>query len=125
MPLRVIIVEDNLIARELLKEMIEALGHQVVAEAEDLATTVAAYKQHKPDVLTIDLSLPTGDGLAILKALRRTDPKARAIIISGNSQARIREEVLKAGAANFLAKPIDLAALRACLCKLFPHADNA
>jgi two-component system chemotaxis response regulator CheY len=124
MGLRMIVVEDNLLTREMIKEMIEILGHQVVAEAEDLATTMAAYQQHKPDGLTIDLSLPKEDGLAILKALRAADPNVRAIIVSGNSQARIREEVLKAGAVDLLPKPIELDSLRQCLGRAFPDANN-
>ncbi|MBI5239865.1 MAG: response regulator [Elusimicrobia bacterium] len=125
MALRMVVVEDNLLTRELIKEMIECLGHQVVAETDDLATTMAAYQQHKPDGLTIDLSLPKEDGLTILKALREADPNVRAIIVSGNSQARIKEEVLKAGAVDLLPKPIEMATLRACLGKVFPDADNA
>ncbi|MDD5630028.1 MAG: response regulator, partial [Elusimicrobia bacterium] len=60
-----------------------------------------------------------------LKALREADPNVRAIIVSGNSQARIREEVLKAGAVDLLPKPIELDALRRILGKVAPHADNA
>jgi CheY-like chemotaxis protein len=125
MGLRVVVVEDNLLTRELIKEMLDCLGHQVVAEAEDLAGALAALQQHKPDGFTIDLSLPKEDGLTILKALREADPNVRAIIVSGNSQARIREEVLKAGAVDLLPKPIEMATLRACLGKVFPNADNA
>jgi two-component system chemotaxis response regulator CheY len=125
MGLRLIIVEDNLLMREMLKEMLDLLGHQVVAEAEDLAGTLAAYEQHKPDALTIDLSLPKEDGLTILRTLRVKDPRVRAIIVSGNSQTRIRDEVLKAGAADFLSKPIELDVLRQCLGKVSPNANNS
>jgi two-component system chemotaxis response regulator CheY len=124
MGLRLIIVEDNLLTREMIKEMLDILGHRVVAEAEDLAGALAAYQLHKPDALTIDLSLPKEDGLAILKALRAADPQACAIIVSGNSQARIKEEVLRAGAVDLLPKPIELDSLRQVLAKVFPHADN-
>ena len=125
MALRMIIVEDNLVTREMIKDMLDLLGHQVVAEVEDLAGTLAAYQQHKPDGLTIDLSLPKEDGLTILKALRAADPNVRAIIVSGNSQARIREEVLAAGAVELLPKPIELDSLRKVLGKVFPNADHA
>jgi len=125
MALRMIIVEDNLLTREMIKDMLELLGHQVVAEADDQAGAVAAYRQHKPDGLTIDLSLPKEDGLTILKALRKVDPNVRAIIVSGNSQVRIREEVLRAGAVELLPKPIELDSLRQVLGKVFPNADHA
>jgi two-component system chemotaxis response regulator CheY len=125
MALRMVVVEDNLLTRELIKEMLDCLGHQVVAEAEDLVGALSALKEHKPDGFTIDLSLPKEDGLTILKALREADPNVRAIIVSGNSQARIKEEVVKAGAVDLLPKPIEMDTLRACLGKVFPNADNA
>jgi len=124
MGLRLIIVEDNFLMREMIKGLLEILGHQVVAEAEDLAGTLAAYEQHKPDALTIDLSLPNEDGLTILRTLRVKYPGVRAIIVSGNSQARMREEVLKAGAIDLLPKPVEMDTLRACLGKVFPNANN-
>ncbi|MDD5629190.1 MAG: response regulator, partial [Elusimicrobia bacterium] len=67
MALRMMIVEDNLLTREMIKDMLDILGHQVVAEADDLAGALAAYRQHQPDALTIDLSLPKEDGLTILR----------------------------------------------------------
>ena len=124
MPLRMVIVEDNLLTRELIKDMLELLGHDVVAAAEDLSGALSAYRQHRPDLMTIDLSLPKEDGLTILKALKAADPAVQAIIVSGNSQARIREEVLRAGAIELLSKPIELDALRRCIEKAFPNANN-
>ncbi len=118
------IVEDNFLTREMFKDMLDILGHQVVAEAEDLAGALAAYQKYKPDGLTIDLSLPKEDGLTILKALCKADPKVRAIIVSGNSQARIREQALQAGAMELLPKPIELDSLREVLGKVFPNENH-
>jgi DNA-binding NarL/FixJ family response regulator len=124
MGLRMVIVEDNLLTREMIKDMLDLLGHQVVAEAEDLAGALAALQQHKPDGFTIDLSLPKEDGLSILQALRKADPNVRGIIVSGNSQARIRDEVIKAGAVDLLPKPIELDSLRQVLERVYPNANN-
>jgi len=124
MSLRILIVEDSPITREMVKGMLGMLGHQVVAETEALNETLAAYQQHRPDAVAIDLSLPKEDGLTILKALRKLDARARVVVVSGNSQARIREEVLKAGAVDLLAKPIELDALRASLERISPHENN-
>jgi len=124
MALRVMIVEDSPLTREMLKEMLDILGHKVVAEAENLSGALAAYQQHRPDLVTIDLSLPQEDGLTILRALRKADPAARAVIVSGNSQARIREEALAIGAMDLLGKPIELDSLRQLLEKIPAHADT-
>ena len=112
MGLRMMIVEDSPITREMLKEMLAALGHEVVAEADNLADALSGYEKNRPDAVTMDLSLPKEDGLTILKALLTVHPQAKVFIISGNSQERIRQEILKAGAADLLPKPIEIDTLR-------------
>ncbi|HBT61611.1 MAG TPA: two-component system response regulator [Elusimicrobia bacterium] len=118
MGLRVLIVEDNIITREMLKGMLAILGHEVVGEVDNLQDLLAAYKEQKPDVVTMDLSLPKEDGLTILRALRKSDAAARVVVISGNSQERIIDEIHKAGAAGLLAKPIQFEALEKCLASI-------
>lgn len=91
----------------MLKEMLEANGLRVVAEAEDLQGALQAYKAQKPDAVTLDLSLQSQDGMAVLKALKSLDPHAKVVVISGNSQKKTLDEAFAAGASDFLAKPID------------------
>jgi two-component system chemotaxis response regulator CheY len=105
MPLRILVVDDSVVVRGLIQEFAERFGHQVVAEAASLPEAVAAYQSHNPDLVTLDLSLVGGDGLAVLKALRGLDPKARILVISGNVQQAVHDEVQGAGAAGFLSKP--------------------
>lgn len=108
MALRILIIDDSPISRILIKEMVETAGHQAVAEAENQAQALEAYRAHKPDVVTLDLSLVNEDGRVILKELIRQDPQAKVLIVSGNSQSRVQDELAKNGAAGFLAKPVDL-----------------
>ena len=107
MPLRVIIVDDSPITRIMIRDMLESFDHQVVAETETLADTVKAYLTYKPDLVTLDLSLTKENGLTILKALREADPRAKVLIVSGNSQNKVREQIVTSGAAGFLSKPFD------------------
>ncbi len=104
MALRILVVDDSPVSRILITEMVRENGHQVVAEAENLAQVLAAYKTHKPDVVTLDLSLASEDGLTILKALRQFDPKAKIVVISGNSQTKVIDEITAAG-AGYVPKP--------------------
>ena len=108
MPLRILIVDDSDMTRELIHEFAECSGHQIVAEAATMQEAVAAYQSSKPDLVTLDLSLADGDGLGVLKALRRLDPRARVIVVSGTIQKNARDEVQRAGAAGFLSKPFSL-----------------
>ena len=63
MPLRILVVDDSVVTRSLIQEFAECFGHAVVAEAATLPDAVAAFKEHKPDLVTLDLSLADGDGL--------------------------------------------------------------
>lgn len=111
---RVLIIDDNAAVRLILSGMLEELGHQVVGEAADADAALKAYKELKPDFVTLDLSLSaTGgaDGTVVLDALRKADSSARIIVISGNAQAKLREKLASAGARGFVAKPIQEAEL--------------
>ena len=119
-PLRALIVDDSVATRMLLKDMLESAGHQVVAEAENQTEALQAYAAHKPDVMTLDLSLAQGDGLSVLKAIRQLDANAKVVVISGNSQQKVLEMIQAAGAAGFLAKPFKIDELVAAVERVVP-----
>src|SRR5438105_13664232 len=120
MPARVLVVDDNVSARVMLKEMLEIHSHQVIAEADNLSGTLKAYQEKKPDLVTLDLSLTQEDGITILKALRQADKNAKVIIISGNSQKKVQEIAMAAGASGFLGKPIEMDELIKMVKKICP-----
>ncbi|MFI5350475.1 MAG: response regulator [Elusimicrobiota bacterium] len=108
-PLRFLVVDDNEAVRMILTDLLMDLGHQVVGEAEDFDSALEAFEKHKPDMMTLDLSLSAvggGDGLSVLKALRQKHPDAKIIVVSGNSQKKVYEQLEKDGAAAFISKPI-------------------
>lgn len=113
--MRILVVDDNPVFRAMLAEMILGLGHEVLGEEETLAGTLKAYHQGRPDVVTLDLSLEKEDGLTVLASLRRLDHKVKVLIISANTQDKVREAHLRAGAAGFLAKPFNIGDLEAAL----------
>ena len=120
MPLRLLVVDDSPVSRILITEMVREGGHEVVAEAEDMAQTLEAYRNQKPDLVTLDLSLAKEDGRAILKALLENDPKAKVLVISGNTQERVIADLITAGAAGFVAKPFDQDDLLRALTRFSP-----
>ena len=119
-PKRILIIDDNAAIRMILTDMLETLGHKVVAEAADSVAALKAYSEQKPDIVTLDLSLSAvggADGLSVLKSLRLADAKARVIVISGNAQEKVRTLVEQAGACAFVGKPIKEDDLNAALAK--------
>jgi len=115
---RILIIDDDDLARSILEQAFVAGGHEVVAQADSLTAAVKAYKKSTPDLVTLDLSLADNDGRQILAALKSADPKAKVLIISGNSQQSIKDSLVAAGAAAYLEKPIDFDALLALTARL-------
>lgn len=102
---RILIVDDTAFMRMSLRKLLEQHGHEVVGEAENGADAVQKYAELKPDIVTLDITMPKMDGLAALKALLALDPDARVIMCSAMGQKSMVIEALKAGAKDFIVKP--------------------
>ncbi len=120
MSLKVLVVDDSPVTRELLKEMLAFLEHEVVAEAENVKDAIKAYDSLRPELVMLDLSLADGDGFSVLKGIRRLHSEAKIIVLSGNPQKNVREQALSLGARAFLTKPMNLDEFRDTLAKIFP-----
>ena len=92
----------------MLAEFAEGVGHQIVGEAETADGALEEYKKLSPDLVFLDLSLMDGDGLTTLRNIRETDPDAKVMVISGNAQRKVREQVMAAGAIAYISKPVDM-----------------
>ena len=102
---RIMIVDDAAFMRGILKETILNTGCDVVAEAKSGEEAVRLYKQFKPDLVTMDITMPGMDGITALKEIRAYDPKAKVIICSAMGQQVMVVNALQAGAKDFLVKP--------------------
>ena len=104
---RVLIVEDNDDAREMLKALLEQEGHEVYAAA-DGTEGVRAASRLRPDLALVDLGLPILDGFEVARFIRRQDHQPqRLVALTGYGQAEDRERALRAGFDDHLVKPVD------------------
>lgn len=103
----IVVVDDSKMSRKILRNILEGAGYAVVAEATDGEEGVAAYMQYKPDVITLDITMPNLDGIGALKAIIEADKNARAIMISAAGQQQKIIEALKLGAEKFITKPFE------------------
>ena len=102
---RVLVVDDAAFMRKMLTDVLTRGGHEVAGEAADGVAAVAAYQDVKPDMVTLDITMPEKDGLAALKEIMALDPGARVVMCSALGQeARVLESV-KLGARDFVVKP--------------------
>src|ERR1700736_6012639 len=104
-PLRVLVADDHEIVRKGLRSLLEAQpGWQVVDEALDGRDAVAKAKQYKPDVVVLDLSMPTLNGLEATRQILAHDPRIKVLILTMHDSDPIIKDVLDAGARGYLLK---------------------
>jgi two-component system chemotaxis response regulator CheY len=104
---RVLVCDDSAFMRMMLKKLITDLGHEIVAEAGDGKQAIQLYRQHKPDIVTMDITMPVMDGIQAVKHIHEEDPLARIIMVTAIGQKSIISDAIKAGASSFIVKPFD------------------
>lgn len=102
---KIMIVDDAAFMRMMIKDILEKNGYSVIAEANNGIKAVELYKKEKPDIVTMDITMPGMDGIEALKAIIDIDPAAKVIMCSAMGQQAMVEEALNAGAKGFVIKP--------------------
>ena len=102
---RVLIVDDALFMRELLQDIFETAGWQVVSTAESGEEALAEYKVMQPDLVTMDIVMPGSGGIEALKNIIHFDSQAKVIVCSALGQKNLIMEAISAGAKDFIVKP--------------------
>ncbi len=102
---RILIVDDSKMSRTMLRAIFERGGYTVVMEAANGLDGVEAYKKYKPDIVTLDITMPKMDGLAALEEILKADPAAKAVMITAAGQQDKLLDALRIGARQFIAKP--------------------
>jgi two-component system chemotaxis response regulator CheY len=102
---RILVADDASFMRQMIREIVEAEGHEVVAEASDGVEAIEAFKSHHPDVVTMDIVMPRRSGIDAVKGILELDAKARVVMCSALGQETLVTEALQAGAIDFIVKP--------------------
>ena len=102
---RVLVVDDAAFMRKVLSDALASGGHTVVGEAGNGAEAVASYQQLRPELTTLDITMPEKSGLDALKDIIALDPAARVIMCSALGQEPKVLEAIKLGAKDFVVKP--------------------
>jgi two-component system chemotaxis response regulator CheY len=102
---RILIVDDAAFMRMAIKNILVKHGYEVADEAENGQIGVSKYKDLKPDLVTMDITMPEMDGLSALKQIMDFDPNARVVMVSAMGQEQMVMEAIKSGAKSFIVKP--------------------
>ena len=105
MALRVMVVDDALFMRNILKDIFVRHGYEVVAEADNGETAPQIYQESKPDLVTMDIVMPKKSGIEALQEIMAADPEAHVIMVSALGQDTLVLEAVEAGARDFIVKP--------------------
>ena len=104
---RILLVDDAVFMRMKLKDILEKNGYEVVGEAQSGVEAIEKYMSEKPDLVTMDITMPEMDGVTALKKIKEFDPKAKVIMCSAMGQQSMVMDAIQAGAIDFIVKPFD------------------
>ena len=102
---KVLIVDDAAFMRMMLKDILTKNGYEVAGEAENGKVAVSMYQELKPDVTTMDITMPEMDGISAVKEIKKANPGAKIVMVSAMGQQAMVIEAIQAGAADFIVKP--------------------
>jgi two-component system, chemotaxis family, chemotaxis protein CheY len=115
---RILITDDALFMRVTLKKILTEGGYDVVGEAQNGAEAVQKYAELKPDVVTMDITMPEMDGIQALKEIRKIDPNAKVVMCTAMGQKNMVVEAVQSGAKDFIVKPFQADRVLEALSKL-------
>src|SRR5919197_508939 len=102
---RVLVVDDAAFMRKMVTDALSGGGHEIVGEAGNGAEAGQRYQELRPDVMTLDITMPEKDGLAALAEIIAADPSAKVVMCSALGQESKVLESIKLGAKDFVVKP--------------------
>lgn len=105
--LNILVVDDSPIITRKLTMMLELLGYRVVKTAATGAEAISAYKACKPDVVTMDITMPDMDGIEATRRIIAEFPEAKIVMVTSHGQEKMVIDALKAGAKGYVIKPFD------------------
>jgi len=107
MGVRVLIVDDALFMRSMIRDIFSREGFEVVGEAENGAEAVRLTRELNPDLITMDIVMPVMDGITALRQIVQADGTANVVMVSALGQESLIAEAIEAGARDFIVKPVE------------------
>lgn len=105
MSARILIVDDAAFMRMIIKDILTKNGYEIAGEANNGLKAIEIYNRERPDLVTMDITMPDMDGISAVKGIMKMDPKARIIMCSSLGQQSMVIDAIRAGARDFIVKP--------------------
>ena len=101
----IMVVDDAAFVRMMLKDILTKGGHQIIGEAANGIDAIKQYTKLKPDLVTMDITMPEMEGIDALKIIKQNDPEAKVIMCSAIGQQLMVEQAIQSGAKDYFVKP--------------------
>lgn len=105
MPAKILIVDDAMFMRTVLKEILQSEGYEVAGEASNGQEAIELAKELQPDIVTLDITMPDMDGVAALPKILEASPASKVVMCTAMGQQKLVVEAIKLGARDFVVKP--------------------
>ncbi len=102
---KIMVVDDAAFLRVMLKEILVQGGHEVIVEASNGEEAVQKYKTWRPELVTMDVTMPVMEGLKALQEIRKFDPQAKVVMCSSIGQRNVILDAIHFGAKDYIVKP--------------------
>ncbi|MDD5729532.1 MAG: response regulator [Candidatus Omnitrophica bacterium] len=125
---KIMIVDDAVFMRQMIAKILLAEGHEICTEASSAKEAVEKYKKFKPDLVTMDIVMPMMeelDGIGAVREIVKYDPNAKILVCSVMGQQSLVVEAIRAGAKDFVTKPVQPARLTEAIKNALKPSDKA
>ncbi len=104
---KILVVDDAKIIRSKIKKVLTAHGYEIIAECDDGAKAVEAYKKFNPDLVTMDIIMPEMEGIGALEQIIAYDSSAKVIMVTAIDQRESLMKAIRLGAVDYIVKPFE------------------
>ena len=122
--LNVLVVDDSMIMRRNIKKYLTSLGHNIMGEAKDGEEAISFCKENKPNLITMDISMPGLNGVEVVQKIKNINKDFSIIMITAHGKSNLVKEALTSGAEGFILKPVSEEKLYESIVKIFPEYLN-
>lgn len=102
---RVLVVDDAAFMRMMIKDILLKNGFEIAGEAANGSESIIKYQETRPDLVTMDITMPEMDGITATREIKKNDPNARIIMVTAMGQQAMVLDAIQAGARDFIVKP--------------------
>ena len=120
-PVSLLVVDDSLIIRKAIIKYLEKFNIEIVGTVNNGAKALELFKKYKPDVVTLDITMPGIDGLNVLEEMIRLDKQAKVIVITALSDKETGLRAINMGAKSYLFKPFSQKKLQEVFAKIISN----